>query len=29
MMIIQMNIKHNPKGPYIRDHPYRMIIKGG
>ena len=21
--------EHNPKLPYIPDHPYRMLIKGG
>ena len=29
-MIILMKIKqHNPKWPYIPDHPYRMLIVGG
>ena len=24
-----VEIKHNPKWPYIRDHPYRMLMIGG
>ena len=26
MIIIQIKIKHNPKWPYIPDHPYRALI---
>ena len=26
MIIIQIRIKHNPKWPYIPDHPYRALI---